>query len=438
MLHVLLADEHPTDRAELAELLRGEGHDVREAAEGVDALTLAANHPFDLVICDVLLPKIDALTVLERLRRMTPGLPVVMLSAAPKLGQAMHAFRAGALDYVIKPIDRLDFCERIVDRLAQRCAVARERDEARAELAGESGASALVGRSVAIVQLREQIELLAQGDVPRLWRGESGVGKEIVGRMLHERGPRRERPFVAFNCAAVPEGLLEAELFGHERGAFTGADRRRDGRFKAADGGTLLLDEIAEIPPSSQAKLLRVLEERRVEPLGCNRSLPVDVRIVSATHQDLKHRIADGRFRQDLYYRLNGIDLRIAPLRERREDLPLLVEHFLARATPPGRAPPAIRARAWEARASYSLPGNVRELEHAVERAVVLARGGEIDLECLPPDVVDEHEPPCDDARGFEPLPLAVRRFEREHLARALRLAAGKKAHAAALLGISP
>ncbi|MFN7134647.1 MAG: sigma-54 interaction domain-containing protein, partial [Myxococcales bacterium] len=294
-------------------------------------------------------------------------------------------------------------------------------------------------RSPTAVRLCKRIEPIATSESAVLIIGESGTGKELVARSLHELGPRRERPFVAVNCAAFPETLLEAELFGHERGAFTGAVRKRDGRFKAADGGTLFLDEVAEMSPSSQAKLLRVLQEGTIEPLGTNAPIQVNVRILSATHRDLKKAMADGTFREDLFYRLNVIDVYVAPLRERRGDLPLLVEHFMQGLLPPRAPPPRISPAAWAALNEYPFPGNVRELQHAVEHALVLSRGAEIRLEHLPASITGGRQEYEDGtaASSFLPLAVALREYEREYLLRALAAADGKKTRAAELLGIS-
>ena len=292
-----------------------------------------------------------------------------------------------------------------------------------------------------MVQLLDLVETIADSDAPVLITGESGTGKELIAKTVHRLSGRRDGPFVAVNCAAFPETLLEAELFGHERGAFTGAVKARDGRFMAAKGGTLFLDEIAEIPPMAQAKLLRVLQEGLIEPLGTNNQMDVDVRVVSATHRNLKERIRDGLFREDLYYRLNVLDVAIPPLRDRRSDLPLLVEHFLTRLVKPGRETPSIAPRAWAAISEYAFPGNVRELEHAIQRAVVLSRGKEIDLEHLPEDLRGATDVPsgrtADDQAPLRPLSTAVKEFEHQYLMRALSAAHGKKAKAAELLGIS-
>ena len=288
-----------------------------------------------------------------------------------------------------------------------------------------------------MARLLGRIDTMATSDAPVLITGETGTGKELVARTLHRLSNRRDRPFMAVNCSAFPESLLEAELFGHERGAFTGAVRKRDGRFKAADGGTLLLDEIAEVPLAAQAKLLRVLEEGAIEPLGTNTSVPVDVRVISATHRNLAELIGQGRFREDLYYRINVLDVAIPALRDRQGDLALLCQHFLASFSAVVTDPPSISPRAWAALSRHPFPGNVRELAHAIEHAVVLARGArEIDLEHLPATLVGALPEAGDDA-GPRPLAVAIKEFERQYLLRTLHLAQGSRKHAAELLGIS-
>ena len=307
--------------------------------------------------------------------------------------------------------------------------------EARAQLSGAADA-AIVGSSPAMMRLLDRLVTVAESDAPVLVTGETGTGKELVARRIHARSPRASGPFVAINCASFPETLLEAELFGHERGAFTGAVKKREGRFKAADGGTLLLDEIAEMPLAAQAKLLRVLQDGVVEPLGTNAALRVDVRVVSATHRDLRRRATEGSFRGDLFYRLNVVNLHVPPLRERRGDLTLLVNHFLRCFLPPGSSPPEISLPAWQAISTYPFPGNVRELAHAVQHAVVLGRRGTIEPEHLPDDITGAAATSTDEG-AVQTLAVVVKRAEREHLLRALAVARGQRARAADLLGIS-
>jgi DNA-binding NtrC family response regulator len=372
---------------------------------------------------------------------MTPSwlrgpLPVVVMTAFGSASIAIEAMQLGAYDYVTKPFDPEEFSLRVIGHIAEHRALRQELEEARKMVASRDAGAPIIGHTPGMQQLIERINTVAQSDAPVLIRGESGTGKELIAHTLHARSPRKNAPFVAVNCAAFPETLIEAELFGHERGAFTGAVRKREGRFKAADGGTLLLDEVAEIPLPVQAKLLRVLEEGVIEPLGTNTAVPVNVRIVSATHRDLKDLIAKGKFREDLYFRINVLDLNIPPLRERRADMPLLMAHFLRRFYP-GRVPPGIAPRAWAALMEYPFPGNVREFAHAIERAVVLSHGSEIDLEHLPADIVGSAVPSKPSDASFRPLGVAMKEFEKQYLLRALRLATGGKGHAAELLGIS-
>jgi DNA-binding NtrC family response regulator len=358
---------------------------------------------------------------------------VVLITGHARIADVKAALRAGAFDYVVKPFD-ISYPRQIAARIEESQAIDSARREARGML-GERSNAEIVGRSPVMVRLLERIDTISQSDAPVLLTGESGTGKELIARAIVAHSPRRHKPFVAVNCAALPESLIEAELFGHERGAFTGALKKRDGRFKAADGGTLLLDEVAEISPVVQTKLLRVLQEGVIEPVGGNAPVLVDVRIISATHQDLKERMNDGRFRSDLYYRLNVLDMRVPALRDRRSDLPLLFEHFLRRFAPEGQEQ-QITNRAWKRLVEYPFPGNVRELAHAVERAVVLSRGSDIDIEHLPPDIAGSI-PTTPHAEPLEPLAAAARRFERDYLLRALNAAGGRRGRAAQLLGIS-
>jgi two-component system response regulator AtoC len=438
-LEILLVDDEPSIRLTVADVLRDAGHSVTTASDGEEALNLIEDRPFDLVISDIRLPKADGMTIFRRLRADRPTTGVILMTAYATVSDAVAAMKEGALDYLTKPFD-VDEIRLRVERYSERRALEAELSRARTELAQKNPGSIIIGRSSVMTRLLDLVETISVSDAPVLITGESGTGKELVARTIHNLSPRRDGNFVAVNCAAFPETLLEAELFGHERGAFTGAVKARDGRFKAASAGTLFLDEIAEIPPMAQAKLLRVLQEGVIEPLGTNRPVEVDVRVVSATHRNLKERIKNGLFREDLYYRLNVLDVHIPALRERRGDLPVLVEHFLKRLTPPGRDAPSIAPRAWAALTEYAFPGNVRELEHAIQRAVVLCRSAEIDVHHLPDDIAGplqtrtEAPAPAD---GVRPLAVALKEFEHQYLLRALEAADGKKAKAADMLGIS-
>jgi DNA-binding NtrC family response regulator len=421
-------------RTASAEALRTAGHDVREVSDGAAALAVLAEQVFDVVISDVRMPKVDGLTVFRSVRETSKDTAVILMTSFGAVPAAVTALREGAYDYLTKPFD-LDELVIRVGGIAARRALATELAEARRRLAGEADVE-IVGASPAIVTLLARLDAVADSDASVLVTGESGTGKELVARRIHARGTRRARPFVAVNCAAFPETLLEAELFGHERGAFTGAVKKRQGRFQTADTGTLFLDEVGEIPLSAQAKLLRVLEQGDVEPLGTDASVHVDVRVVSATHRDLRKAIAEGRFREDLYYRLNVVGLHVPPLRDRRGDLALLVSHFLEKLVP-GKEPPSISLAAWEALRAFPFPGNVRELRHAIHHAVVLARGGPIDVEHLPEDLIKVASTALSTGGVLAPLANVMKEAERAHLLRALAATKGKRLLAAQLLGIS-
>jgi DNA-binding NtrC family response regulator len=443
MLDILLVDDEPDFRVLVGDALRDAGHRVSLAANGAEGLTQISSNVFDVMICDIRLPKVDGLTLFRRVRQESPGTDVILITAHAAINDAVSALKEGAYDYLTKPFD-LDEIVLQLQRIATQRALKRELEQARAELSQRKsngagpGPGAIIGRSPPMLRLSDRIETIAQSDAPVLITGESGTGKELVARTLHDRSSRRNKPFIAVNCAAFPETLLEAELFGHERGAFTGAVKRRDGRFKAADGGTLLLDEIAEVPLPAQAKLLRVLQEGTVEPLGTNESTRVDVRIISATHRNLRERIKEGRFREDLYYRLNVLDIEIPPLRERRGDLPLLLQYFLNKFTQPGKPPSTISPRAWAVLSQYHFPGNVREFAHAIEHAVVLAGGGEIEVEHLPGGITGALDGAVSTPAGsLRSLSAALKEFEHEYLMRALAQSNGKKMKAAEILGIS-
>jgi two-component system response regulator AtoC len=435
-LDILLVDDEPDVDLTAGEALRDAGHRVTVATNGAEAFELVTTRVFDLMICDIRLPKLDGLTLFRRTRQESPDTTVILMTAYVAVSDAVAAVKEGAHDYLTKPLDVEEFALR-VGRIAEHRALLRELDDARAQLATHDSDEAIVGRSSQMLKLLDRVNTIATSHAPVLIHGESGTGKELVARGLHDRGPRRGKPFVAVNCAAFPDTLLEAELFGHERGAFTGAIKRRDGRFRAAHGGTLLLDEVAEMSLPAQAKLLRVLQEGTVEPLGTNESVRVDVRVVSATHRGLKERIAAGLFREDLYYRLNVLNVDIPPLRDRKGDLPLLVQYYLKKLTKPGKSTPRVSPAAWIALAEYPFPGNVRQLGHAVEHAMVLAGGAEIEVHHLPREIARAGEISRATAPVPRPLGTALKEFEREYLQRALAQADGKRTLAAEILGIS-
>jgi DNA-binding NtrC family response regulator len=444
-LAVLIADDETEMRELLLDAVAEAGHRVAGAADGAAALSLLRAGTFDVVVTDVQMPKLDGLSLLRCVRAESPETEVIIMTNHGEIAQVVAAMKGGASDYLAKPFQADDLLLRL-GRIAANRVLRRELAQARAALSNQSPDALLIGQSAPMRRLLALVETVAQSNAATLITGESGTGKELVARMLHDRSPRRDGPFIAVNCGALTETLVESELFGHERGAFTGAEKRRDGRFKAADGGTLFLDEIAELSAPVQAKLLRVVQERSFEPVGSNTPIKVDVRLVSATHRDLEERIRQNLFREDLYYRIKVIGIAIPPLRDRPGDLTLLVQHFLQRFTAKGGTPPSISPEAWAALSQHRFPGNVRELSHAIQHATVLSGGGEIEAQHLPsaftPNLPADVRSPVpiaelDGLAGIQPLGAAVRAFEREYLIRALRAAHGAKTRVAAALGIS-
>jgi DNA-binding NtrC family response regulator len=441
-LRILVVEDEPDLRAAVAEGLREAGHSVEVAADGAEGLTQITSSVFDVVITDVNLPKLDGVSLLKRIRSESPSTSVVLVTAFGEVAQAVAALKEGAYDYLTKPFELDELLLRL-GHIAERRALELELEQARATLAGRSPETVMVGQSPPLRRVLDKVVLVATSESPVLISGESGTGKELVARMLHDRSARAGRPFVIVNCGALTETLIEAELFGHERGAFTGAQKKRDGRFKAADGGTMFLDEVAELPLTAQAKLLRVLQEGTFEPLGTNATMTVDVRVVSATHRNLKERVQRGLFREDLFYRINVIEIALPPLRERPGDLVLLVQHYLERFAVRGQPAPRLSPAAWTALAAHRFPGNIRELSHAIQHAVVLAGGAEIDPRHLPAGITAAPEEPVApgssaDAFAIRPLAAAMQVLEKSYLLEVLKHVDGSRAKAAATLEIGP
>ncbi|MEO7795920.1 MAG: sigma-54 dependent transcriptional regulator [Thermoanaerobaculia bacterium] len=431
---LLIVEDEADQRKLLSGLLAGEGYSVAEASSLAEATRELGRAPVDLVISDWRLPDGDGGELLALVRAQFPDVGFVMVTAYGTIARAVEAIRAGADDYLAKPFEA-QALRLAIDRTLSRRRLERENRRLAAEIGERDQLVDLIGRSPAMHTLFARVLRLAGTQATILLTGESGTGKELAARALHQLSTRSARPFVAVNCAAIPEGLLESEFFGVERGAFTGADRMRVGRFEAADGGTIFLDEIGELPLALQPKLLRALQEGKVTRVGASIEMPVDVRVVAATNRDLAVEIAAGRFRQDLYYRLNVVPLTLPPLRERREDIALLAEHFAARAArrhglPQARFSAAMRKALLE----YAWPGNVRELANVVERLTLLADAGEVRLEDLPEELSGR----AHGEGGFR-LPaqgLSWEAHEREALRQALDLAGGNRARAARLLDL--
>jgi two-component system, NtrC family, response regulator PilR len=436
---ILVVDDEQSMREFLEIFFRGEGYEVLTAADVDAALVAVDSDDFDVVISDIQMPERSGLDVLHAVKESAPQTVVIMITAFATTETAIAAMKQGAYDYVTKPF-KMDELRLVVEKALEKRLLATENQRLRSELRRETRRRRLIGTSRVMEQLYELIGRVADTKTNVLVCGESGTGKELVARAIHDQSERREQPFVAVNCGAIPENLLESELFGHVKGSFTGAVQNKAGLFETAHRGTLFLDEIGELPGSLQVKLLRVIQDKAVRRVGGTSDHQVDVRIVAATNRRLEEEVAAGRFREDLYYRLNVIQIALPPLRERSEDIPLLVQHFVERyAAEIGKPLRGFSDSAMKRLLQYPFPGNVRELENMVERAVALTQTETIGPESLPPTVLD---PPARGPAARIPLEGAnldslVNEFERGLLREALRQSRGVKKRAAQLLGIS-
>ncbi len=431
---ILVADDEPGMRESVARALRREAFDVIAVEDGAAALDVLRRRGVDLLVADLRMPGLDGLDLLRAVKVIAPETEVVLLSGHGTVEEAVAAMKEGAYDFLTKPFGRAPLL-RVVGQALEHRALVMENRNLRRRLDALTGAGEFIGASPAILEMLALVKQVAPASTTVLILGESGTGKEMLARALHRFSPRRGKPFVSLNCAALPETLIESEMFGYEKGAFTGAVGRKMGRFEVADGGTLLLDEVGDLSPAAQAKLLRVLQEGEFEPLGATRSVRVDVRLVAATNQDLAQLVKERRFREDLYYRLQVISVRLPPLRERSEDIPLLAQHFLRLyAAKNQREIEGFTEKALAKLVDYAWPGNVRELEHVVERGVVLARGRLLGLEDLP-EPIAQTEP----STRVIPIPVGMplEEVEQRLIEETLRRTKGDKELAAKLLGIA-
>jgi nitrogen regulation protein NR(I) len=441
---VLVVDDEPNQRKVLSALLSG--YDVMTAEDGEQGLQILKENHIDLVITDLKMPKVDGMTLLREALREDPDLPIVMITAHGTVETAVEALKIGAFDYLTKPFDKDDVRQIVAKALKTRQLAGEEATRP----AASDARFGIIGASPGILDIYSILERVADTPTTVLITGESGTGKELVARALHENGSRRDKPFIKVNCAAIPKELIESELFGYERGAFTGAVTSKPGRFELANGGTLFLDEIGEIPVEMQVKLLRALQESEFERVGGIKTIRVDVRLVAATNRDLKKLIASGNFREDLFYRLNVVPIRLPALRERSTDIPALVDHFLSKFNERLKKHVAgVEQDAMDVLAGYTWPGNIRELENVVERAVLFCDAGKLRANDLPPEVrgapITVPPPTGADldaalaAEGGlkEHVKVAMSRLERELVSRALQQTGGNVTHAARLLKIS-
>ncbi len=432
---VLLADDEKNMRWVLSQALEAEGYEVAEAADGKEALSSIADQAPDLLILDHKMPAPDGMEVLRRIRAKGHRFPVIMLTAHGNVQTAVEAMKAGANEYLTKPFD-LDELRLSIEKVLQMSALAAEVDRLREELDRDWDVDGIVAADPGMLEMLETVRKVAASEATVMLYGESGTGKELVARAIHRLSSRAGKPFISISAGALPETLLESELFGYEKGAFTGAVTAKPGRFEMANGGTLFLDEIGDISPAVQVKLLRVLQERTFERLGGTRSIEVDVRVISATNRDLQQLIADGTFREDLYYRLNVVPLTIPPLRKRSTEIPLLVAHFLEKF---GAGKRTIASAAMEALVTYQWPGNVRELENTIERVVILSHGEIIEADDLPAEV-RAGVAVCDAGSRCFVLPdsgLDLEEVELDLVRQALDRAGGSVPQAAKLLGLT-
>lgn len=433
---VLVVDDDLAHRTMLKTLLASWGYDVSLADDGAAAVEEVRRRPFDLVLMDVRMVKVSGLEALEEIKGFNPAIPIVIMTAYASVETAVEALKKGAYDYLTKPFD-FDELRIVMEHAMEHSRLREENRLLRESLGKHFDKQNLIGRSRAMVSLLETVAQVAPSEATVLITGESGTGKEMIAGAIHFNSPRKDGPFVKINCAAITETLLESELFGHEKGAFTGADRRKEGKFRQADGGTLFLDEVSEMSLAMQVKLLRVLQEREVTRVGGSDVIKVDVRVLAATNRDLIAEIRSGRFREDLYYRLNVVTLHVPPLRERREDIPLLAQHFLEVFSAKNRkAIKGFTPQAMDRLLRHDWPGNIRELMNTIERAIVLARSDYLDETLIAPT---SREPGGDHGSKGDVVQEegSLEEVEKATILRTLEQAGGNKSEAARRLRIT-
>jgi len=438
---VLVVDDDEAHRLMLATLLEEWSYRVVESEDGLKALELVKRDPLDLVLMDMRMPRLDGIEATRAIKEYNPAVPIVIMTAYSSIPSAVEALKSGAYDYLTKPLD-FDALKLVIGRALEHTQLQQENEELRRQL-GHLQVPQILGRSPAMQHLLETVALVAPSEATVLITGESGTGKGLVARAIHSNSSRRDNPLVEVNCAAIPETLVESELFGHEKGAFTGAGKLRRGRFAQADGGTLFLDEIGDLNPSMQAKLLRVLQDGEIQRIGSDASIPVDVRVLAATNRRLEEMVAQSSFREDLYYRLNVVTLEVPPLRERIEDIPVLARHFWEAFSKKNRSTvKGITPRAMDLLLKHQWPGNVRELENVMERAVILLRGEYISERELPMNIqrLDQEksmENETNRIADFGNADVTLAEMEKQLILHALDETGGNKSETARRLGIT-
>jgi two-component system NtrC family response regulator len=436
---ILIVDDEKNYLVVLEALLGPEGYETVTADNGEDALGLIRDSDLDLVITDMKMPEISGMELLDETKKIKPELPVIMMTAYGTIEMAVEAMKRNAYDYITKPFKNEEL-KLTIKKALENYRLVKENRLLSEALSDRYRYGNIIGKSKPMLKIYDLISKVAQSRASILITGPSGSGKELIAKAIHYNSPRKDKPFISINCGALTETLLESELFGHERGAFTGAVAMKKGRFELADGGTLFLDEIGEMPPSLQVKLLRVLQEMEFERVGGTKSIKVDVRVLSASNRDIKEDVSNSLFREDLYYRLNVIHIEVPPLRERSEDIKLLVRHFIEQyRRDEGKNEIELSPEAWKVLFNYSWPGNVRELENIIERAVVLHTGGSISVEDLPSEVSGEQKD-LDIDRFIPhdvPLQKTLEQIEERLIRRALSRCNNVQSHAAEMIGIT-
>ncbi len=431
---VLVVDDDSLMKDFLQEALVRSDYSVDLASTGEEALKKIKDKDYDIILSDIRMPNMSGMELLKATREYLPDAKVVMMTAYGTVENAVEAMKLGAFDYVMKPFSA-DEIELRLKRAFEQIRLTRENIRLRSQLASQYRFDNIVGKSPQMQKIFELVEVVADSKATILITGESGTGKELIAKAIHYNSPRKEGPFIRINCAGLPEGLVESELFGHEKGAFTGAIRKSRGRFELADGGTLLLDEVSEISAALQAKLLRVLQEREFERVGSGQTIQVDVRIISTSNRDLREQIEKGKFREDLFYRLNVIPMHIAPLRERKEDIPILAEHFLKKYNLENkRSIEGISQKIYEMFMEYPWPGNVRELENYIERAVVTSKGKVLAPSDFPKEIAFGKADFASEAIG---VGCSIHEAEKKLILKTLETEGGNRTKAAEILGIS-